>query len=143
MTFRRVLLAAGGAFLLSGCAAGPALFGPPTGDVTGQVTVRSCGGANSDMQPACQVNKAAGARIAFQLDGTTTSQVATTNSDGVYVIQLKPGTYQARLTFPRPIAGATLMPNDSFPRGLSGPKTITVAAGKTVHADFSYAIMLL
>jgi len=43
--FKRAILAWLLAIGLSGCAAGPAIFGPSTGTVTGHVTLRACGGA--------------------------------------------------------------------------------------------------
>lgn len=64
----------------------------------------------------------------FQKDGTAVT--ATTDSTGAYRIDLKPATYSTQAT-----SGKL--------EQLAGPGQVTVTAGKTVTADFTYVLHLL
>jgi hypothetical protein len=72
-----------------------------------------------------------GATLTFQLVDATSAFTVTTDSSGAYRIDLKPGTYTVQAS------------EGSAKRGLAGPRTVTVAAGKTVTADFIYTIQLM
>src|SRR5437899_2559042 len=106
---------------LAGCS-GPALFGPSLGTVSGHVTIRACGGAYRADQTSCPVRPLAGARITFQMNGNAVT--ATADSSGTYRIDLKPGAYAVQVNA------------EPFSR-VSGPRQVTVTAGKTVTADFT------
>ena len=113
------------AIALSGCAGGPALFGPSTGTVTGHVTMRACGGAYRPEQPGCSARAMAGAMVSFRLvsgNGTPTAQTAVTDGSGAYTVKLAPGTYAVKLK--------------SYMRVLSGPLTITVTAGSSTTVNY-------
>ncbi len=113
---------------LSGCGAAAA---PATGAVTGHVQIRACGGAYRPEQTGCPARPMTGAALAFVLiDGSSTSTTRT-DSSGAYRIDLKPGTYRVQVL------------EGSAPRGLAGPRTVTVVGGKTVTADFIDTIQLL
>jgi hypothetical protein len=77
----------------------------------------------------------AGATLTFQPTAAGSTSKLTTDSSGAYRIDLKPGTYRVHATE----EGST---RQGF-AGFSGPTTITVVAGKTVTADFTYTIQLL
>lgn len=127
-----ILCAIAIALLLTGCG-GPGVLTPrPTGAVTGHVTVRGCGGANeSGDAPSCRAEPVAGATLTFQSNTSSTSSTVTTDSEGAYRVDLAAGTYSVTLN------GA----GNSF--HLAGPRQVTVTAGKTVTADYSYVIHLL
>jgi hypothetical protein len=119
------LLAIALGIVLSSCAAGPALFGPSTGTVSGTVTLRTCGGAYREGQTACHTAPASRVEVTFRLIGTTTTTAASTDSAGRYRIALKPGTYDA-------VVG-----------NHGGAKRITVVGGKSLTVDLAYTIQLL
>ncbi len=129
---------------LSACAAGPAIFGPSTGTVTGHVTLRACGGAYRPGQAGCAVRPLAGAGVSFEIvpaNGKGSERTAVTDANGAYSITVAPGIYAVTTTL-KPqelpaIAGAATVP------GLASPRQVTVVAGKTVTADFTYTIQLL
>jgi hypothetical protein len=134
MMFARALVACVLATVLAGCGAGPTLFGPSTGTVTGHVQLRACGGANRPGQTSCPTHPYAGVTLAFTLApaaGTGSDQAVTTDSSGSYRIDLKPGTYSVRASGPGDQAGSL------------GGRQVVVTAGKTVTADFVYTIQLL
>jgi carboxypeptidase family protein len=142
MVLRRALLAiiAG---LLCGCAFTPASLGPSTGTVTGYVMVGACGGAYRLDQNGCRVGPADGAQVTFVLAGSSERTTASTDASGAYRLTLKPGTYgvqveQQGMKSPVPAAG-----NAGSSHGYAGPKQVTVSAGRTVTADFTYTIALL
>jgi len=142
MLFRRALLAIIAA-LLCGCAATPASLGPSSGTVTGHVMVRACGGAYRLDQNGCRVGPAEGAQVTFVLAGASQGATAITDASGAYRLTLKPGTYVVQIepqgmTSPVPAAGTA-----GSSRGYAGPKQVTVSAGRTVTADFTYTLELL
>jgi len=116
---------------LYSCGAGTSPFAPATGTVSGHVQIRACGGAYRPEQTGCPARPMMGAVLTFQLIDSSSASTTTTDSSGAYRIDLKPGTYIVQVT------------EGSAKRGLAGPKTVTVVAGKTVTADFIYAIQLL
>ena len=120
------------ALLLTGCG-GPGVLTPrPAGTVTGHVTVRACGGAyRSDDVSPCPARPVAGATLTFQSNGTSTPVTVTTDSEGAYHIDLPAGSYAVSLN------GAGKSSH------LAGPRQVTVTAGKTVIADYSYVVQLL
>jgi Carboxypeptidase regulatory-like domain len=130
----RTLIACLLAAALAGCGAGPSLFGPSTGTVTGHVQIRACGGAYRPGQTTCPTHPYAGVTLTFSLTptGAGSEKAVTTDSSGSYRIDLGPGTYTVRASGPGDQAG-----------GLGGPRQIVAAAGKTVTADFVYTIQLL
>jgi len=134
MVFRALVACLLGA-ALCGCGAGPLPVAPVTGTVTGHVQIRACGGAYRPEQTGCPARPMAGAKLTFQsIDATSTSTTAT-DSSGAYRIDLKPGTYSVQV-----------MEQGSGQRGFAGfagPRTVSVAAGRTVTADFTYTIQLL
>jgi len=77
----------------------------------------------------------AGTTVTFQLIDTSSTSTITTDSAGAYRIDLKPGTYSVQVA------------EDGSARrgfaGFTGPRTVTVVAGKTVTADFTYTIQLM
>jgi hypothetical protein len=116
---------------LAGCG-GPGVLVPrSTGTVTGHVMLRACGGAYRMPETPCSVRPVSGATLTFQLGGTSTSARTTTDSTGVYHVDLQPGTYLVAVT------GVGVYSRSN------GPRQVTVTAGKTVTADFTYAIELL
>ena len=112
---------------LTGCA-GPGLFAPLMGTVSGHVMIRACGGAYREDQPTCPARPLAGARVVFEKGGNAVT--TTTDSTGAYRIDLKPGTYGVQA------ASGTI-------EHIAGPRQVTVTAGKTVTADFTYVVHLL
>ena len=128
--FARALIACLLAGVLAGCGAGPSLFGPSTGTVTGHVQLRACGGAYRPGQTGCPTQPYGDVTLTFT--GTGSDQAVTTDSSGSYRINLKPGTYTVQASGPRKPAG-----------GLASPRQVVVTAGKTVTADFVYTIQLL
>jgi len=64
--------------------------------------------------------------------GTVTGHVQIRACGGAYRIELKPGTYRVQMT-----------EKGQANRGFAGPTSVTVVAGKTVMADFTYTIQLL
>jgi hypothetical protein len=143
--FRRALLACLLAIALTACAGGPALFGPSTGTVIGHVQLRACRGASLDEPTACPPRPMPDVTIRFQLAGTSTSSTTITDSTGSYRVDLKPGTYTVQLletgSAKRPLPGA-FADKASAIRGFTGPRSVTVVAGQTVTADFSYTIQM-
>jgi hypothetical protein len=133
--FARALIACLIVAALAGCGAGPSLFGPTTGTVTGHVQLRACGGAYRAGATSCPTHPYAGVTLTFSLTSsaeTVSGQAVTTDSSSSYRIDLKPGTYAVRASGPGDQAG-----------GLAGAREVVVAAGKTVTADFVYTIQLL
>ena len=122
---------------IAGCS-GPASVG--SGTVSGHVMVRACGGAYRPDQTSCPTRPLAGARVSFQANGK--SFTATVDSSGAYRIDLKPSTYTAEVAFRNATVSSPNLPVEPFPR-VAGPRQITVMAGKTVTADFTFNINLL
>jgi hypothetical protein len=140
----RALLLTAVAVVLSGCAGGSALFGAATGRVTGHVVSRACGGAYREDQPGCHTAPLAGEVLNFRLRGSSDVETATTDSAGAYRIDLKPGTYAIDLRAPNAAPqAATLTPCACRPPHFAGPTTLSVTAGKSLVADFSWTIELL
>ncbi|HXM51699.1 MAG TPA: carboxypeptidase-like regulatory domain-containing protein [Candidatus Binatus sp.] len=133
--FQRVIGACLLAIALTGCAAGPIVFGASTGTVNGHLQLRACGGAYRPEQTECPARPMAGTTVTFQLIDSTSTSTTTTDSSGAYRIDLKPGTYSVQVA------------EDGSARrgfaGFTGPRTVTVVAGKTVTADFTYTIQLM
>lgn len=136
--FARALIAIAVASLVSGCAAGSALFGNQTGTVTGHVMVRACGGANRADQNGCHVSARSGVRLTFSASSSTPRWVNVDNS-GAYRIDLAAGTYRVKVeTF-----GSSLSTGPGPQPRFAGPEQIVVSAGKTVTADFVETVELL
>jgi hypothetical protein len=72
-----------------------------------------------------------GVKLIFELKGGASKQTATSDSSGAYRVDLTPGTYAIQ------VASA-----GSYSR-FGGPKQVTVNAGQTVTADFTFSIELL
>jgi hypothetical protein len=145
-------IVAGGllAIALSSCAGGAFLGAPPTGTVTGHVELRVCGGAYRIDEPACQAHAATGIVLTFHpvgASGTQSDGHATTDAKGAYTIALAPGTYSVNPgtapAYPSGPQSQGWLASAMAARGLSGPRQVTVIAGKTVTADFAYLIELL
>ena len=145
-------IVAGGllAIALSSCAGGAFLAAPPTGAVTGHVEFRVCGGAYRIDQPSCQAHAVAGTVLTFHPVGASGKQSdghATTDAKGAYTIALAPGTYSVNPgtgpAYPSGPQPQALLDSAMAPRGFTGPRQITVIAGKTVTADFAYLVELL
>jgi hypothetical protein len=121
------------ALVLSGCSFGLKPAGATTGRVGGHVTVRVCGGANTENQSGCQAHPSPGVTLAFKEAASGRLSQATTDASGAYAITLSPGSYEV-----------TLQPGDALgKRGNGPPRQVTVIAGKAVTADFGYTIQLL
>jgi hypothetical protein len=130
--FVRALIACLLATALAGCGAGPSLFGPSTGTVTGHVQLRACGGAYRPEQTGCPMQPYSDVTLTFTPPtGTGSEATVTTDSSGAYRIDLNPGTYTVRASGPHKAGG------------LAGSRRVDVTAGKTVTADFFYTIQLL
>lgn len=134
----RALIAVSTASLLTGCAAGPALFGSQTGTVAGHVIIRSCGGAYRMDQNGCRVAPAEGVAVMFS-KGSAQPATAITDASGRYHIDLAPGSYTVSAAY---ITAGLAHPSGFSPR-LSGPAAVTVSAGKTVTVDFTGTVELL
>lgn len=66
------------------------------------------------------------------------------NSAGAYSIKVPVGTYTVHLGQPRPAKQPPMAFADwGMAMNLAGPKTVTVAAGQTVTADFTIVFNLL
>jgi hypothetical protein len=130
---KRVLLAVALGVTMSACAGAPGAV-PATGRVTGHVTSRACGGAAQENQAACRFHPAPGVALAFKQAASGDISFATANASGAYAITLPPGDYV--VTYKNP---ASLGPIS----GSGGSRRVTVNAGKTVVADFSYTLQLL
>ena len=133
--FSRALIACLLAATLAGCGGGASFFAPATGTVTGHVQIRACGGAYRPEQTGCPAQPMAGAKLTFRLIDTSNASTVTTDSSGAYRIDLKPGNYSVQV-----------MEEGAAKRGFAGfagPRTVTIGAGKTVTADFTYTIQLL
>ena len=118
------------ALALAACAS-PAILGRSAGSVSGHVMVRTCGGANRESQTGCPIQPLAGVTLSFQEKNASSADTATTDSRGEYRIDLPPGTYMVSLS------------NVAVHSSASGPPSVSVTAGKTVTADFTYTIQLL
>lgn len=131
---KRTLTSVALGLILSGCAAISETSSPVSGRVAGHVTVRACGGANTENQNGCKPQPAAGVTLAFKDRASALISRATTDSTGAYSIKLSPGSYDVTL---RPGGGQGL--------GRYGgqSKQVIVLPGKTVTADFGYTIQLL
>jgi uncharacterized protein YceK len=131
---KRALAAIAAGLVLSGCGALTHTAAPTSGRVAGHVTVRVCGGANTENQTGCQAHPSPGVTLAFKEAASGRLSHATTDATGGYAITLSPGSYEV-----------TIQPGDSVGtmRRSGPPGQVTVVAGKTVAADFGYTIQLL
>jgi hypothetical protein len=139
---RRLVIGCLLAIGVSGCAGGPALFGPSTGTVTGHVSVRVCGGAYRLDQTGCSTRPVADAIVSFRLisaNGAAPEQTAVTDASGAYIIKLTPGTYTVTLSAARVAVLGSSRPS----AGKTASRQVTVSAGKTVTADVTFTIQLL
>ena len=132
--WKRTLLAVALGATMCACAGAPGFLAPATGRVTGHVMSRACGGAAQENQAACRFHPARGVTLAFQERSTGGMSYATSDATGAYAITLKPGGYWVSYKDAASL-GAVL--------GSGGPRLVTVLAGKTLAADFSYTIQLL
>lgn len=130
---KRVVAAAVLGFTLSGCATITGTSSPTSGRVTGHVTVRACGGANTENQNGCKAQPAPGVTLTFTEKATTRLTRVSTDATGAYSVTLSPGSYEVKPQFSQ----SPGLPRD----GQTGQ--VTVVAGKTVTANFSYTIQLL
>lgn len=127
----RILAACLVALALASCG-GPGILVPrSTGTVTGHVMIRACGGAYRMQETPCAPRTVSGATLTFTLSGSSTSTTTTTDATGAYHLDLQPGTYTVG------VSGVTTYSH------FNGPRQVTVTAGKTVTADFTFAIELL
>ena len=118
------------ALALAACA-GPAILGRSVGSVSGHVMVRACGGANREDQTGCPIQPLSGVTLSFKETNASSTATATIDSGGAYRIDLPPGTYMVSLS------------NAAVHSPASGPHKVSVTAGKTATADFTYTIQLL
>ncbi len=110
------------ALLLGACGAQPPAGGGATfGTVTGHVKSYPCAPVERPGSP-CAGRPAAHVEIDFTA-GSGRPVRAITDAAGVYVVQLQPGRYNVSM---------------SVLRVMSGPKSVTVAAGATVTADYVF-----
>ena len=125
-------LALGSLLAACGAVSGTAL--PASGRVAGHVTVRVCGGANRETQAGCQTYPSPGVELAFTDAHRAYTSRATADLNGAYGISLAAGRYEV-----------TIEPGDSAGPRLdhAPPRFVTVAAGKTLTADFAYTVQLL
>ena len=121
-------------FVLTGCAAFTGTSSPSSGRLAGHVTVRACGGANTENQTGCQPHPSPGVTLVFKEAASGRLSHTTTDATGGYAITLSPGSYEV-----------TIQPGDSLGtmRDHGPPRQVTVVAGKTTTADFAYTIQLL
>jgi hypothetical protein len=143
---RRALIASVLATILSACSAGPALFGPSTGTVTGNVQFRACGGANRPEQTGCPSHPYAGVTLTFALSpsaGQGSEKTVTTDNKGSFRIELAPGTYSVKASAATAAKAQSVPNSQAAAGGFGGPRQVVVTAGKTVTADFAYTIQLL
>ena len=137
------------AIALTGCGAGPPVLGPTTGTVSGHLQLRACGGAYRPEQTGCPTSPMVSATLGFELRDGSSPATVTTDSAGAYRIDLKPGTYRIRLmegagfwTAFLGDSGAAIADRQATGSGFAESRTVTVFAGKTVTADFSYTIQM-
>jgi hypothetical protein len=92
---------------------------PNTGMVSGRVIAVPC----APVEPAgsaCAGRPVVGLEIDF--DGSSATKAAITDSNGGYSVELAPGTWKVRMK--------------TYMRIISGPTSITVAAGSSVVANY-------
>jgi hypothetical protein len=131
--FARALIACLLAAAVAGCAGGPSIPGASTGTVTGHVELRACGGAYRVEQTGCPTQPYADLTLTFTpVSSAGSAQAVTTDSNGSYRVDLKPGTYTVQASRATNRAGT-----------LGGPRQVVVTAGTTVTADFVYTIQML
>lgn len=119
----RFLPLAAAALLAATCGTQPAPAQQPTfGTVTGHVRAYPCAPVERVGASPCAGRPAAHIEVDFRLASGAPIR-GITNADGAYAVQLAPGTYTVTI---------------STQRLLNGPKTVAVAAGKTVTADFLF-----
>jgi hypothetical protein len=119
---RYAILATSAAALMMASACGAYSFpgsSGRTGTVSGTVNVFPCAPVEQQGQP-CKNIPGAGLQIIFS--GDPGSRTATVDSNGHYSIDLEAGTWKVSV---KPIA-----------RIISGPTTLGVPAGGSVHADY-------
>jgi len=110
------------AVLVGACGAQPPAAGGPTfGTVTGHVRAYPCAPVERIGSP-CAGRPAAHVEVDFTL-GSKAPVRGITNADGVYAVQLAPGTYQVSI---------------GVLRMMQGPHTVTVRAGQAMTADFVF-----
>lgn len=141
------------AVTLSGCAASAAAFGPPMGTIAGHVSVRACGGAYKSPDlggTPCQPRPAPGVTVTLDRQGGGQKLTAITNADGAYSIKVPVGRYTVQVGRsaggkqpPLPAADSRAFADRAMAMSLVGPKTVTVANGQTVTADFIIIYNLL
>ena len=107
---------------------------PVTGRVTGHVTRSSLRWRRPETQAACRFHPAPGVALAFEQAASGDISFATADASGAYAVTLPPGDYF--VTYKNPTALGPIS-------GSAGPRLVTVNAGKTVVADFSYTLQLL
>jgi hypothetical protein len=118
------------ALALAACG-GPTIVVPASGSLAGHVSLRACGGANREYPAGCPTQALSGVKLTFQQKGVATVSTATTDSSGAYQIQLAPGTY-----------AVTLETTANY-SSLSGPRQVSVRAGQTLAANYTYTIQLM
>lgn len=119
---RYAILAGSAMVLLTAAACGAYSFpgtSGQTGTVSGTVNVFPCAPVEQQGQP-CKNMPGVGLQIIFS--GDPGSKTATVDSNGHYSIELASGTWKVSV---KPIA-----------RIVSGPTTLNVPAGGSVHADY-------
>ena len=115
------------AALLAASACGAYQFGagaasptPTLGTVSGHVIAVPCAPVEQPGQ-ACAGRPVANLEIDY-LQGTAVEARIVTNADGTYAVALKPGAYAVRFK--------------SYMRVVSGPLSLTVAAGSSTTANY-------
>ncbi len=118
---RHAFLAGSAAVLMMAAACGAYSFpsGASTGTVSGSVMLVPCAPVEQANQP-CRKTAGAGFRLTFTADSGT--KTAETDSNGHYTIDLSAGTWKVSV--------------QAISRIISGPTTVTVPGGGSVHADY-------
>ena len=146
---------------LSGCGARSSFFASSStdsmGGVSGRVTLIACPGpVGAD---ACPARPAPSVVITFKSLTTEHVETAKTDSTGAYSAMLRAGTYSvvvlgrtpgADLGSPaQPLCPPGIVANpvgcgpSKFLRPVEGPPQITVVAGRTTTADFTFTIPMV
>jgi len=141
------------AVTLSGCAASAAALGPEMGTVAGHVSIRACGGAykSPDLGGVpCQPRPDPGVTVTLKPQSAGQDLTARTSADGAYSIKVPVGTYTVHVgpsaagkQPPLPATDSRAFADRAMAMSLVGPRTVAVANGQTVTADFTIVYNML